>query len=152
MEPIQIYLLKGIGPLKFGQSLKEAEEIYGLPDEREELFDDFLNEKSHVLHYWALGFSLFFLDDEKKSFQCAEVDQKKAIIFDVAVFKLGEEEVKMLFKQYGFELTESELHTWGEKRLSFDEAFADLYFEQGKLVSINFCAKEEGKEDRFMMN
>ena len=36
-------------------------------------------------------------------------------------------------------LYETEQHDWGEKRLSFDEAHIDFYFEKNKLISINYC-------------
>ena len=142
MQQIVIYLLKGLGALKFGEGIKRAIALYGEPDEREELFDELLNEKSVVCHYWDKGFSLFFKDDKEKTFNCAEVDNGKTILFDKPVFTLNEKQITDLFKKNGFTLTESEQHTWGEKRLSFDDAFADLYFENGKLTSINFCVAE----------
>ena len=55
---------------------------------------------------------------------------------------MKETEIIELFKQHAFPLSETEQHSWGEKRLSFDAAFADLYFEKGKLVSINFSAPD----------
>ncbi len=139
MQHIAIYLLKGFGDLNFGESSKVALAFFGDPDETEELFDDLLNEKSLVYHYWEKGFSLFFKDDELKTFTCAEVDNKDALLFGKEIFALNENQIADLFKEHGFTLTETEQHAWGEKRLSFDEAFADLYFEKGKLISINFC-------------
>lgn len=142
MQDIAIYLLKGLGDLKFGETQKRALSLFGEPDEQEDLFDELLNEKSLVCHYWDKGFSLFFKDDSGKTFTCAEVDDKNAILFGVKIFALNEKQVIELFKQNGFILTETEQHPWGEKRLSFDDAFADLYFENGKLVSLNFCMAE----------
>ena len=142
MQQITIYLLKGLGGLKFGESLKRAIAVFGEPDETEELLDELLKEKSVVCHYWDKGFSLFFKDDKEKTFNCAEVDCDKTFLFDKPLFTLNEKQVIDLFKQNGYIMTESEQHAWGEKRLSFDDAFADLYFENGKLVSINFCMAE----------
>ena len=51
---------------------------------------------------------------------------------------MNEIEIIKLFKENNFEVTDSEKHEWGEKRVSFDEALVDLYFENGKLQSINF--------------
>ncbi len=142
MEHIAIYLLKGLGGLNFGETMKRAIILFGEPDENEELFDELLNERSVVCHYWEKGFSLFFKDDKDKIFTCAEVDDKDAQMFGQKLFSLSEKQVIDLFKQNGFTLTETEQHPWGEKRLSFDDAFADLYFENGKLASINFCTEE----------
>jgi hypothetical protein len=139
MQDIVIYLLKGFSGLNFGEPAKNALQLFGQPDETEELFDELINEKSLVYHYWERGFSLFFKDDELKTFTCAEVDYDKAILFGEKVFLLKEEKVIELFSKNGYKLTETEQHAWGEKRLSFDDAFADLYYEKGKLISINFC-------------
>ncbi len=139
MQRIAIHLLKGLGELHFGKPAKTALELYGQPDEKEDLFDEFMNEKSLVYHYWKKGFSLFFKDDEIKSFTCAEVDNEEVLLFGKEIFTLTENQLIDLFKDNGYTLTETEQHTWGEKRLSFDEAFADLYFEKGKLISVNFC-------------
>lgn len=142
MTQIAIYLLKGLGELKFGETMKRAIAIFGEADETEELFDELLNEKSTVCHYWDKGFSLFFKDNADKTFTCAEVDFKDSILFGKKLFALNEKQIVDLFKENGFSLSETEQHAWGEKRVSFDDAFADLYFENGKLASINFCMAE----------
>jgi hypothetical protein len=142
MQHIAIYLLKGLGDLKFGETMKRAVILFGEADETEELFDELLNEKSTVCHYWDKGFSLFFKDNADKTFTCAEVDDRDAMLFGRKLFTLTEKQVVELFKENGFSLSETEQHAWGERRVSFDDAFADLYFENGKLTSINFCMAE----------
>ena len=140
MKDITIHVLKGFCSLFFGNNPQKAVTIFGEPDEQEELMDEVLNEKNHIYHYWSKGFSLFFKDDEDKGLHCVEVDNKETLLLGEKIFNLNEEEIKALFKKNAYPLSETEQHAWGEKRLSFDEAFADLYFENGKLISINFCA------------
>lgn len=142
MEQIAIHLLKGLGELRFGETLKKAVAVYGEPDEKEELFDELLNERSLVCHYWDKGFSLFFKEDADKTFTCAEVDAKSVTLAGKELFLLTEKQIVDVFRELGYSLTETETHPWGERRLSFDDAFADLYFEGGKLVSVNFCMAE----------
>lgn len=142
MTQIAIYLLKGLGELKFGESMKRAIAIFGEADETEELFDELLNERSTVCHYWDRGFSLFFKDNADRTFTCAEVDFKESTLFGKKLFTLTEKQIVDLFKENGYSLSETEQHAWGEKRVSFDDAFADLYFENGKLASVNFCMAE----------
>ena len=142
MKDITIYLLKGLCGLFFGDNVQRATALFGEPNEVEELVDELLGEKSTVYHYWDKGFSLFFKNDKNKGLHCVEVDNVDAILFGEKLFLLKEEEIKDLFKKNAFPLSETEQHPWGEKRLSFDEAFADLYFEKGKLVSINFCTPD----------
>ena len=142
MKDITIHLLKGFCGLFFGDNPQRAIMLFGEPNEKEELIDELFNEKSMVYHYWDHGFSLFFKNDENKGLHCVEVDNKEAILLGEKLFELKEEDIISLFKKNGFSLSEKEQHTWGEKRLSFDEAFADLYFEKGKLISINFCTPD----------
>jgi hypothetical protein len=54
------------------------------------------------------------------------------------IFDLKEKQIIELFKANGITKHESEQHEWGEKRISFDEANIDFYFEKNKLVSINY--------------
>lgn len=152
MQQTAIYLLKGFCQLKFGAPATEALAFFGQPAETEELFDELLNEKSLVYHYWNKGFSLFFKDDELKTFTCAEVDDEEAVLFDKKIFELNEKQIADLFKENGYSLTETEQHAWGEKRLSFDDAFADLYFEKGKLISINFCISDYPVDMKLNLN
>ncbi len=153
MEDITIHILKGFCGLYFGDNPTQAVKQFGEPDEKEELTDELLNEKSTVYHYWKTGFSLFFKDDENKGLHCVEVDNKEAVVLGEKIFLLKEEEIKALFKKNAYPLTETEQHAWGEKRLSFDEAFADLYFENGKLTSINFCTPDYFADiDKLNMN
>lgn len=142
MQDITIYLLKGFCSLFFGDNAKRATTLFGEPNEVEELIDELLGEKSTVYHYWDKGFSLFFRNDENKGLHCVEVDNKETLLLGEKIFLLNEDQIKMLFKKNAFPLSDTEQHAWGERRLSFDEAFADLYFEKGKLVSINFCTPD----------
>jgi len=55
-------------------------------------------------------------------------------------------------KAHNYLLTDTEIQDWGEKRLSFDDAGLDCYFENGKLVSINFGVIEEPSDFEFLPN
>jgi len=59
-------------------------------------------------------------------------------LFGEKIFGLDEEGITKLFEKNGYQLTETEDHEWGEKRVSFDDALIDLYFENGELASVNF--------------
>ncbi len=134
----QINLLKGFSDLNFGQSIAEAEKFFGKAEETQELNDDILETSCTVLHYWDSGFSLFFDNKQSKKFSSVEVDNEETRLFTHKVFDLKEKEMVEVMKDNGFALSDSEQQEWGEKRLSFDEAGLDCYFENGKLSSINF--------------
>jgi len=102
------------------------------------LTDDILNTSSLVYHYWDLGFSLFFDNNKNQTFSSVEIDNRETLLFDVKLFALKEKELIDLMKTNGFALTDTETHEWGEKRISFDSAGLDCYYENHKLVSANF--------------
>ena len=55
-------------------------------------------------------------------------------------------------KEHKYILTDSEKQEWGEKRLSFDEAGLDCYYENGRLTSINFGVIDELNNFEFLPN
>ena len=135
---IEILPLKGLNVLEFGCDCEKALSILGEPEEKETLKDDVLNADSEVFHYWEKGISLFFNRQSGLKLTCIEVDCADATLFGKLIFELSEKKIIELFRENKFEVTETETHDWGEKRVSFDDALMDLYFENGKLISINF--------------
>jgi hypothetical protein len=148
----EIHLLKGFCTLKFGQKPGDAEALFGAPEETQMLKDDILNTASYVLHYWDLGFSLFFDSNKNNSLNIVEVDNKETILFGQAIFGLKESELTELLKSKGFVLSDTEKHEWGEKRLSFDDAGLDCYFENGKLTTLSFSASETAENFQYFPN
>lgn len=135
--------LIGINNLKFGCSPDDVIKCFGEPEETEDLHDELLNDNAVVYHYWDMGLSFFFSVREHQQLSSIEIDNKDALMFGKKIFELSEKEAVELFKQHKFKLSESEMHEWGEKRLSFDDANVDLYFANQKLVSINFGVNQD---------
>jgi hypothetical protein len=141
-EKPEINLLKGFCTLSFGTSKENAVLTFGEPEEVQNLTDDILNNNSLVYHYWNHGYSLFFDTNKNQAFCSVEIDNKETLLFDVKLFSLKEKEIIELMRKNGYEMTDSEVHKWGEKRISFDSAGLDCYFENNKLVSVNFGVLE----------
>ena len=137
-EKPEIKLLNGFCGLLFGASKEAVVNVFGEPEEIQNLTDDILNNNSLVYHYWEYGFSLFFDTNKEQAFCNVEIDNKESLLFEVKLFSLREKEIVELMRQNGYELSDSEMHQWGEKRISFDSAGLDCYFENNKLVSVNF--------------
>ncbi|OFY97570.1 MAG: hypothetical protein A3K10_00100 [Bacteroidetes bacterium RIFCSPLOWO2_12_FULL_31_6] len=131
----------GLSDLLFGASMSDAEKVFGKAEESEFL-DDIEECQSTVWHYWEQGFSLFFDEKSKQIFCCVEIDNKDVILWGQKIFDLSEKQIIDLFKSKGISDFETELHEWGEKRLSFDETNIDFYFEKSKLSSINYGKSE----------
>ncbi len=148
----EIRLLKGFCTLNFGQSPDNTEALFGAPDETQSLIDDILDTSSFVMHYWSKGFSLFFDVNNNKSLHIVEVDNADTVLFEKKVFSLKEAELVELLKTNGFKLSDSEKHEWGEKRLSFDEAGLDCYYENGKLSTISFSLVQGNENFRYFPN
>ncbi|MBI3509678.1 MAG: hypothetical protein HY064_03370 [Bacteroidetes bacterium] len=140
MKSYEAELLKHFGGVPFGASTEVIVSAMGSPEETENL-DSGDGTLAPVWHYWSRGFSLFFDNEDGTRFCCVEADNSVILkMLDTHVFKLNEDELRRLMKKYGFTQIEEELHEWGEKRLTFDEANVDYYFEKGIMVSINFGA------------
>jgi hypothetical protein len=127
----------GLSNLPFGAAMSAVEKILGKPEETE-ILDDMEDCHSTVWHYWEQGFSLFFDENNQQLFGCVEIDNEAATLWGKLIFTMNEKEIIDLFKSQNYTLYETEVHEWGEKRLSFDDANIDFYFERDKLTSINY--------------
>jgi hypothetical protein len=148
----EIKLLNGFCSVTFGEKPEGIKKVFGEPEETQTLHDEVLNTSSTVFHYWDLGFSLFFDKNKNETFCSAEIDNHDTLLFGVKIFTLNEKSFTELMKSHGFKLSDTETHEWGEKRLSFDEAGLDTYFENNKMVSVNFGIVEAGENFYYFPN
>ena len=137
-----ITLLQGFCGLNFGADTQAATAFFGEPEEVQTLKDEILGNSSLVYHYWSMGYSLFFDENKDQRFCSVEIDNKESLLFQVKVFDLREKEMIALMKDNGYTLSDTEVHEWGEKRVSFDSAGLDCYYENNRLVSLNFGIPE----------
>lgn len=140
-QRFEIKPVLGLSDLLFGASMLDAEKAFGKAEESEFL-DDIEDCQSTVWHYWEMGFSLFFDEKKEQIFCCVEIDNNEVVLWGQKIFDLSEKHIIDLFKSKGISEFETELHEWGEKRLSFDEVNIDFYFEKNKLSSINYGKSE----------
>lgn len=148
---LEIIPRKGLNKLRFGATMLEAEKYFGKPEAIEHI-NDIEDYKSIVWHYWQFGFSLFFDENLQSTFSCVEVDKVDTLLWKQPVFKMNERSIVKLFKENNYTQLDIEEHEWGERRVSFDDALVDLYFEKGKLISINHCAPSESKKILILPN
>ncbi|MDF2438671.1 MAG: hypothetical protein K0Q95_3047 [Bacteroidota bacterium] len=127
----------GLSGIPFGSSMADIEKILGQPEETE-ILDDMEDCQSTVWHFWNYGFSLFFDENSQQRFGCVEIDNENTTLWGKKIFQLSEKEIIALFREKNYTEYETEVHEWGEKRLSFDAANIDFYFEKNKLSSINY--------------
>jgi hypothetical protein len=142
---LEIKPRSGINNLAFGTSTQEAEGQFGKPDETEQM-EGVADTFSLVWHFWEKGFSLFFDIQQGNKFSCVEIDHPESLLWGKKIFRLSETELKDFFTLKGFKLIDVEDHEWGERRISFDDALIDFYFEKGKMISINYGISLGGEE------
>jgi hypothetical protein len=131
----QINILPGSGleALPFGKSQQDCINLLGQADKDQILEEPILQTKHLVLHYHTLDLSLYF-DLNKASILCSfECSNPSATINNTPVFTMDEKALAAFMKSCGYSLSETEQTTWGEKRLGFDEAGIDAFFEHKKL-------------------
>lgn len=130
--------LAGFGELNFGTGMPQIIEILGPPDETETLNDGEDEVETLIMHYWNSGITLFIEGPENSVLSNCETENPTSVLFDKQVFELDEPGIIALMNENGFDEFETEMEEWGEKRLSFDDAQIDFYFDEGKLVTINW--------------
>lgn len=134
---IEIKPLQGLGDLPFGAISADINTLLGEPIAMENVpADD--NMESIILEYND-GISVFMEGMFEPIASNFDVTNPKAILYGQEVFRLSPEEVVKLMQEQGYTEIEKEEEEWGELRLSFEEALVDFYFEEDKLMSVNFA-------------
>lgn len=135
----EIILKKGIGELSFGSTIDYTVHELGQPNHIEELegLDDG-NSMAYV--YDDLHMITFFEGMDSKQLSIIESKDKEICLFGKQIFNMDEIEVHQLMKNNGFEEIDTEILTWGGKRVSFEDANIDFYFEDDKLNAVTWGA------------
>lgn len=135
-ENLEIKIKEGLNELKFGLGMDDVKKILGNPDETE--ITEEADEQTEIWYYWEDGVIVFFDLNLDKRCICLELENTDVLLFGKKVTDLDEESVTKLFKEKGFSEFETEVETWGEKRLSIEDAVVDIYFEDKEIVAINW--------------
>jgi hypothetical protein len=149
---MEILLLDGLDDLKFGDLPDNVEKLLGKPTEIENLGDEADEDLDTILwNYDKEGLSVFFEGKNNHVLSCFETDNRDVTLFGKKLFEMNEEEIIKLMNNEGLTQIDSEVEEWGEKRVSFDEALIDFYFQDGKLVTVNWgvFVNENGEIEEF---
>jgi hypothetical protein len=149
---MEILLLDGLDDLKFGDLPDNVEKLLGKPTEIENMGDEADEDLDTILwNYDKEGLSVFFEGKNNHVLSCFETDNRDVTLFGKKLFEMTEEEITKLMNSEGLTQIDSEVEEWGEKRVSFDEALIDFYFQDGKLVTVNWgvFVNENGEIEEF---
>lgn len=134
-----IQLKKGLNDVPFGATAEETHKYFGDPTEIEVLEKDLEEDPDTELWYYDdQSFSLFFEGDPDLVLTSIEINNQETTLFGKKIFGMSEDQIIELMKDNGFSEMYTEDEEWGEKLLSFEDALIDFYFEENKLVTVNW--------------
>ena len=128
------HIKQGVGDVRFGMPVEEVVALLGTADEVENI-DNAADEPTTVLRYKDMGLTLFF-EGENPVLACADVCNDECMLLGERVFDFDERDIVELMVRNGYTEQDVDDEDWGERRVTFPEANADFYFDEGDLVSI----------------
>jgi hypothetical protein len=134
---LEIIPKTGFGQICFGDLSEKVIAILGEPEDIENI-EDVDGFNTIVLYYWEMGITIFFEGREKSVVSCIETENPDSVMFGKTIFDMTEKDIIALMKEKGYEVEEVENETTGERRVSYDDAMIDFFFEDGDLIAVNW--------------
>lgn len=131
---LTIKIKEGLGDMRFDMPIEKIHTLMGEASEVENIYNA-ADEPTTVLHYNNDGITLFF-EGEEPTLQCIDVSNEDCTLFDADIFNLSEKEIVKLVVEHKYLEQDVDTEDWGEKRVSFNDANIDFYFNKGELVSV----------------
>jgi hypothetical protein len=139
---LEIKPLKGFGELQFGMTSKEVISFLGTPDDEELIAGEDDEEDILIYHYDEQDISAFFEGEEEKLLVNVETGNPEAELFGRKIFDMTEAEIVAMMAEKGYTDIDTETledeDSEREKRVSFDDAMTDLFFEEEGLTAISW--------------
>ena len=134
-----IRLKHGLGKLEFGMSIDDVINMLGQANYQEDIQDDDCFT-STMLSYDSNDINLFFEGNGSSSILSdIEVENPEATLFDTYIFKLNQQQIIDLMKSH--DITDNDINYDSELKetcLSFEKVNLDFYFDDNKLVVVNY--------------
>jgi len=139
---LQILLKKGMGDIHFGCTPELIRSIYGEPDEVEELESAMDGDvESIVWNYPDAGLNFFFdAANGEPTLSTIESDNMETVLFNARVFNVSRDAILSLMKENGFKDIDEDDETWGEHRITFEDAQIDFYFADQELTLVSWSS------------
>ena len=140
---LQILLKKGLGDVHFGCTPEVIRAVYGEPEEVEELesaIDGVV--ESIVWNYPDEGLNFFFdAANGEPALSTIESDNLETVLFNSRIFNITKENIISLLKENGYMEMEEDDETWGEHRVTFEDAQIDFYFADQELTLVSWSSR-----------
>ena len=144
---LEIKPREGFGGLKFRATKNEVIEYLGEPNEEEVFENEEKTGSMLICHFWDKATSAFFENPKNPVLNTLETDNPDATLFGKAVFAMKEAEIKALMEENGYTELDEEMmedeEFENEKRVSYDDALMDFFFEGDVLTAVNWGIESE---------
>jgi hypothetical protein len=137
---LSIKIKEGLNDLPFHCSPEKVREVFSSPFESEELDNPVDGSlESLVWNYEEPSVNFFFdTTGMEPSLMTIESEDIETELFGKKIFQLNLADILLLMKNNGYGEFEEEDETWGEHRITFDDAQLDFYFEQDELSLVSW--------------
>ena len=131
-----IHIRQGLGDIRFDMPIEEVVSILGHADDVENVVNAF-EETTTIMHYNEGELNLF-LEGENPTLQCIDISSDDCLLFDKSIFDLDEKAIVRLMVDNKYFEEDVDEESWGERRVTFNEANIDFFFDQGELTAVAF--------------
>jgi hypothetical protein len=140
---LQIVLKKGMGDIHFGCTPELVRGLFGEPEDVEELENAIDgNVESIVWNYPDAGLNFFFdAANGEPELSTIESDNLETILFNSRIFTVTRENVISLMLENGYKAIDEDDETWGEHRVTFEDAQIDFYFADQELTLVSWSSR-----------
>jgi len=140
---LQIILKKGLGDMHFGCTPIAVKALYGDPEDVEELESAIDGGvESIVWNYPDEGLNFFFdAANGEPTLSTIESDNLETVLFNARIFNITRDNVVALMKENGYNIIDEDDETWGEHRVTFEDAQIDFYFADQELTLVSWSSR-----------
>jgi len=140
---LQIILKKGLGEIQFGCTPEIVRAQLGEPDEVEELESAIDGDvESIVWNYPDSGLNFFFdAANGEPTLSTIESDNLETVLFNSLIFNITRDQIISLMKENSYSEIDEEDETWGEHRVTFEDAQIDFYFTDEELTLVSWSSR-----------
>ena len=140
---LQIILKKGLGEIFFGCTPEVVRAQYGEPEDVEELESAIDGDvESIVWNYPDSGLNFFFdAAYGEPMLSTIESDNLETVLFNSLIFNITREQIISLMKENSYSEIDEEDETWGEHRVTFEDAQIDFYFTDEELTLVSWSSR-----------
>jgi hypothetical protein len=137
---IQIILKKGLNDIHFGCTPEVVRAIFGEPEDVEELENAIDgNVESIVWNYPDDGLNFFFdAANGEPDLSTIESDNLETVLFNSKIFNITKDHIIALMTENGYTDLDEDDETWGEHRVTFEDAQIDFYFADQELTLVSW--------------